>query len=63
MGVNPQESLVYIPSVASVRRLVEAYGDPRTDVLVPGAVTSLDDATRRRADEQLRNPVVPQPEE
>jgi hypothetical protein len=36
--VDPARSLVLVPSPESVRRIVERYGDPRTDWLVPGSV-------------------------
>jgi hypothetical protein len=37
-GGDPSRSLVLVPSPDSLRRIAEAYGDPRTDRLVPGAV-------------------------
>ncbi len=63
LGAVPDRSLVYVPSPASLRRLVGAYGNPLTDVLAPDAIAEPDDATRRRAEEQVRNPVEPQPED
>jgi hypothetical protein len=37
-GVDPRRSLVLVPSPESMRQIVERYGDPRTDRLVPGSV-------------------------
>jgi hypothetical protein len=37
-GADPSRSLVLVPSPDSLRRIVDLYGDPRTDRVVPGAV-------------------------
>ena len=37
-GVDPERSLVLVPSPASLREIAARYGDPRTDRLLPGSV-------------------------
>ena len=37
-GVDTTRSLVLVPSPDSLGRIVERYGDPRTDSLIPGSV-------------------------
>jgi hypothetical protein len=37
-GIDLSRSLVLVPSPESLRRIVDRYGDPRTDSLVPGSV-------------------------
>jgi hypothetical protein len=51
-GARLDQSLVLVPAPDSLRRLTEAYGDPRTDALVPFAVRPIpadviSEATRR----------------
>lgn len=56
---DPTKSLVYVPSPASLARIVAAHGSPLRDVILPGAVESPDAATFARAETQLRDPQVP----
>ena len=37
-GVDTTRSLVLVPSPDALRLIVERYGDPRTDSLIPGSV-------------------------
>jgi hypothetical protein len=51
-GAQMDRSLVLVPAATSLRRIADAYGDPRTDALVPSAVRPippdiLAEATRR----------------
>jgi len=51
-GVDPERSLVLVPSPSELRRLTVEYGSPLTDALAPGFVqpvsaTALDSAARR----------------
>lgn len=61
-GVDPERSLVYVPSPASLRRLVSAHGSPLDDVLMSDAVATPEAPVFDRAEKQLRDPKVPLPE-
>ena len=37
-SVDRSRSLVLVPSPDALRRIADAYGDPRTDSIVPGSV-------------------------
>ncbi len=54
-GVDPELSLVLVPSPLGLRRVVATYGSPMTDSLAPGSVppvseAAMADATRRAQD-------------
>ncbi len=60
---DPNRTLVLVPSPASLERIVAAYGDPRTDSLVPWAVRPVPPAVQAEADRRVRyGASVPQPE-
>jgi hypothetical protein len=62
-GADPDVSLVYVPAPASLDRIIGAYGSPLTDVLFPAVVEAPDAATFARAEDQVRDPKVPLPED
>jgi hypothetical protein len=60
---EPDRSLVLVPSPASLERIVGAYGDPRTDRLVPWAVRSIPRDVMTEARRRVREGApIPQPE-
>ncbi len=52
-GAQLDRSLVLVPSATSVRQLAQAYGDPRSDVLVPFAVRPIPPEVLREAQRRL----------
>ena len=52
-GVDLDRSLVLVPAPRSLDRIAAAYGDPRTDRLVPWAVRPIPAAIRTEAQRRL----------
>ena len=52
-GVDPERSLVLVPSPASLERIVGRYGSPVSDRLVPGFVTTIPPAIATEAHRRL----------
>ena len=60
---DPDRSLVLVPSPRSLEQLTAAYGDVRTDALVPMAVRPIPPATQAEANRRVREGApIPQPE-
>ena len=60
---DPNRTLVLVPAPRSLERIVTAYGDPRTDSLVPWAVRPVPPDVQAEADRRVRyGAPVPQPE-
>ena len=60
-STDPNWSLVLVPSPASLKRIVEAYGDPRLDALVPQAVRPVPTGVREAARRVRDGAPVPRP--
>jgi hypothetical protein len=52
-GIDPDRSLVLVPAPASLAAITAAYGDPRTDGLVPWAVRPIPAAYLTEAERRL----------
>lgn len=60
---DPERSLVLVPSPVALERIADAYGDPRTDVLVPGGVRPIPPEILAEAQRRLEEGApIPQPE-
>lgn len=55
-GVDPNLSLVLVPSPVELRRVIATYGSPMTDVLAPGAVPPVSDAAMADATRRAQDP-------
>jgi hypothetical protein len=53
-GTDPERTLVLVPAPASLERIVAAYGNPKTDALVPFAVRPIPSAVQAEADRRVR---------
>ena len=58
-GVDPNRTLILVPSPASLRRIVAAHGSPLADPLVAGGVPGLSAVTLAEADRRLREGAGP----
>ena len=58
-GVDPNRTLILVPSPASLRRIVAVHGSPLADGLVAGGVPALSPATLTEADRRLREGAGP----
>lgn len=55
-GLDPNLSLVLVPSPVELRRAIATYGSPMTDVLAPGFVPAVSDAALEEATQRAQNP-------
>jgi hypothetical protein len=55
-GVDPELSLVLVPSPVELRRVIATYGSPMTDVLAPGAVPPVSNAATAEALRRAKDP-------
>ncbi len=53
-GTDARRSLVLVPAPATLRELTDAYGDARTDALVPGAVRAIPSDVQAEAERRVR---------
>jgi hypothetical protein len=51
---DPERSLVLVPSPDALERIMNAYGDTRTDRLVPGSVRPIPPEIMTEAERRLR---------
>jgi hypothetical protein len=55
-GVDPDLSLVLVPSPVELRRVVATYGSPLTDALAPGSVPPVSDGAMAEATRRAQDP-------
>ena len=55
-GVEPNRSLVLVPSPTELRRITATYGSPLTDVVAPGSVAPVSGAALDEALRRAQNP-------
>jgi hypothetical protein len=55
-GVDPELSLVLVPSPVELRRVIAEYGSPMADVLAPGSVPPVSDAAMAEAIRRAQDP-------